>query len=411
MQGQIGRVRSLAEKCGIGAILVISACSSKETPQGVAVISDSSGIAVVENRVGLSTDSCHISPEPRVRIGAVTGAGEYQLYSVSDATVLSDGAIAVLNRGTSEVRIYEPDGTFRRAFGREGQGPGEFRNVGTIDVLPGDTLVVGDYRPWRYQWFTEAGEYVRSMTPEPEFINVPWARAWLAPSVFVLGSRCCPPSDDRYVLTTLTLLRFSAEGQPLGDTIGEFPFRREGWLDRSLGYRGFPLFGAQTRVAGANGWLYIGTALEREIDVRDRRGSLVRLIRWTGPDRTVPPSAVEAYRQELLADRSEVSAGLHPYIEARASKDRPVSDRFPAHGVLLAGRGGDLWIHEYPRPDRPDQARSWLVFDPEGRFQCHADIPEGITPFEIGADFLLAEVTDDLDVEYVVRYPLRRPPQ
>lgn len=398
-----------ARICGIAATLAVCACSPKEAPPQVTVVQDSAGISVVENRVELSTDSCRVSAEPDVRIGEATGADEYQLYSVTDATVLSDGAIALLNRGSAEVRIYEPDGTFRLGFGREGEGPGEFRNLWQIEVLPGDTLVIGDYRPWRYQWFTTEGDYLEVLIPEPPFINTPRAAPWLAPDEFVLASTWGPPRSEQFEVTNLSLTRFTTAGEPVGDTIGVFPHSRRGWLSRELRYSGTALFAATTRVAGAEGRLYVGMAREREIEMRDATGSLLGFIRWSGPDRTVTASVVEAYRQELLAEANEASAAQQRLQEARVSDDRPVSERFPAHAGLWAGEEGDLWVHEYPRPDRPDQGREWLIFDREGRFQCHADIPEDLMLFEIGADYVLALIRDDLGVEYLGRYALTRP--
>lgn len=46
--------------------------------------------------------------------------------------------------GAKQIWVFDPDGAFIRALGGEGEGPGEFRGIGRIEVLPGDTLVVYD---------------------------------------------------------------------------------------------------------------------------------------------------------------------------------------------------------------------------------------------------------------------------
>jgi len=53
--------------------------------------------------------------------------------------------------------------------------------------------------------------------------------------------------------------------------------------------------------------------------------------------------------------------------------------------------------------------RIWLVFGAEGRLECDAILPEGLDVHEFGPDHLLGAQRDDLDLEHLVRYALRRP--
>jgi hypothetical protein len=45
-----------------------------------------------------------------------------------------------------EVWVFDQEGTFIQTIGREGEGPGEYRSIRRIDVLPGDTLELFDVR-------------------------------------------------------------------------------------------------------------------------------------------------------------------------------------------------------------------------------------------------------------------------
>ena len=84
---------------------------------------------------------------------------------------LSDGSVAVLDRVSAEIRIFDPDGRHVRSMGRRGEGPGEFRSAWKLWVLPGDTLWAGEYRPWRYNVFTRDGQWVRAVQMNPIYGN------------------------------------------------------------------------------------------------------------------------------------------------------------------------------------------------------------------------------------------------
>ena len=88
--------------------------------------------------------------------------------------------------------------------------------------------------------------------------------------------------------------------------------------------------------------------------------------------------------------------------------DMPLVERFPAFRMLLTDPLDHLWVREATLPgiDRP--APLWTVFDPEGRALGFIETPDGLTVFEIGADYLLGRMTDDVGVESVQVWALER---
>ena len=54
-------------------------------------------------------------------------------------------------------------------------------------------------------------------------------------------------------------------------------------------------------------------------------------------------------------------------------------------------------------PELPDR---WRVFDSAGVWLGDVTVPSGFYPYQIGDDWILGSETDELDVEYVVVYPL-----
>ena len=76
-----------------------------------------------------------------MRIGAIDGQEHYMFHQVRSLGVSTSGTIVVLNSGSSEVRVFESDGTFRHAFGRSGSGPGEFSSSAVVRVSSEQILV------------------------------------------------------------------------------------------------------------------------------------------------------------------------------------------------------------------------------------------------------------------------------
>jgi hypothetical protein len=52
------------------------------------------------------------------------------------------GRYYLLEKGGASVLVFDNSGTYMMAFGRSGMGPGEFRNLSELYIVPGDSLVV-----------------------------------------------------------------------------------------------------------------------------------------------------------------------------------------------------------------------------------------------------------------------------
>ncbi|WP_425153655.1 hypothetical protein [Candidatus Palauibacter sp.] len=76
-------------------------------------------------------------------------------------------------------------------------------------------------------------------------------------------------------------------------------------------------------------------------------------------------------------------------------------ESWPAFSEILSDRAGHLWVRGY-------RTAAWTVFDPEGRVQGLIETPPGLRIFEIGEDYLLGWVYDELGVEYVQLWSLSR---
>jgi hypothetical protein len=89
-----------------------------------------------------------------------------------------------------------------------------------------------------------------------------------------------------------------------------------------------------------------------------------------------------------------------------------VFDQLPRHATLpffdelLIDRVGNAWVRDYALAR--DSAHAWQVFDRDGRLIGAIQTPSSMRILDIGADYLLATTTDELGVERVRKYELRK---
>ena len=86
----------------------------------------------------------------------------------------------------------------------------------------------------------------------------------------------------------------------------------------------------------------------------------------------------------------------------------PVSLYFPAFASIMSDRTGHLWVEEYEVVGEEVDGALWTVFDPDGHVLGFVETPDGIEIFEIGEDYILARIVDEMGVESVQLWPLER---
>ena len=73
--------------------------------------------------------------------------------SFRGVAVDEQGFIFVADSGNNRIQIFNPDGTFLRAFGRWGQNDGEFKGLEGIAVNSKGNILVADRENHRIQIF------------------------------------------------------------------------------------------------------------------------------------------------------------------------------------------------------------------------------------------------------------------
>ena len=103
------------------------------------------------------------------RVGSVTGEAWEQFGNVRALGFDGTGRLYVYDNQAARITVVGPGGEFLRAFGRSGEGPGEFRSADGLAVLRDGRVVIGDLGHRAYQIFDAHGDFERMvrMAPEP----------------------------------------------------------------------------------------------------------------------------------------------------------------------------------------------------------------------------------------------------
>ena len=394
------RTPSLVPAC----ILLFASCATEAATPERFTVRDSAGITIVESLLDQATPFCTVGTEPTVTIGTTEGAPEHQLYRTFGAARLGDGRMAVVNQGSQELRFYDSTGVYLGASGGAGDGPGEFRNMFTLAVLPGDTLWVGDQWPWSWEVFAPDGQWVRSAVPTPLHANRSSAGVLDDGRTVVVPRIPEETPVGRFVPRRMIVLLHAADGT-LQDTIGVYEDAREGKFEDVPMLVISPLFESAVRMVAGGSNVILARTSTPELRVHEVADTvrLVRIIRWSAEPRRVTSQDVAAERDRI---RSLYSGD--EYVEPLTRDARPVATHLPLFSSLVRGRDGRIWVRGYRHPAE-ESDDEWLIFGAEGELQCRLIIEPFEQLPEFGSDYILVMKRDELDVERIYLYALREP--
>ncbi len=123
-----GRVALLS-----GAVLALAGCGGEGAPPGTTwagTVDTVEGVLVVSNTAEpILTGDSGWRLEEELSIGVIEGDPDYQFGGIAAMEVDARGTVYVADQQARRVAIYDSAGVFQVAFGRQGEGPGEFRGA------------------------------------------------------------------------------------------------------------------------------------------------------------------------------------------------------------------------------------------------------------------------------------------
>lgn len=381
-------------------ILLLAACGGTAPRDPDVVTRDSAGIAIIESSQpawGTATPWV-VDASPILTIGSADGEEPYLLHGVTGAVRLDDGSIVVLDL-SRELRQFDSTGTFMRAAGRPGPGPGEFDGVSRMGRCGTGALWVGT--PSRLSiWGSDL--HFRREFRLPKRAMSPIICFGGAGLVVQQGTGSDMDAQPPNQIVTDSLDLF------LVDSLGlhEQHFQRIPLKGRVLvhldggGVSFLHPLGHTAALAPAGSLMAVTDGRSFAIRSYGSDGALRRIVR--GP--IEPLALTDSMRQRYFAARLGGPARQEREWLARAGN--PMPDATPAYEALIADADGFLWARRFTIPG--DDMQRWGVFGPDGPFLGYVALPAGLDVLEIGADYVLGKVQDSLGVERVLEFRLNK---
>jgi hypothetical protein len=348
------------------------------------------------------------SLEPELRLGALDGP--YAFAALGPVVVSPRTGNVFVGESPGHILAFDSTGKKLSAFGRVGDGPGEFRNLADIYWSEGH-IVAFDAGSSRVSWFTEDGGLVESRRIEPDphsgagMHASPWAP--LGDGAFVGMVQQNLP-DGKLMQLHVRLLRMDERGND--SILDQFP--DVGRHFRTADGIWIPIPMVPGAHYAADPWGSTVVVVHQYAPQSEDSGTFrVRRIGADGKlvfSRTygyTPSPISEEYMEEFFETRREGAQrfGLST-SEMERIVNRYVPDFFTPIREVRAGVDGSIWL----RRQTEDTDEAWWVLNRRGDLVAQLHPPQGLRIRYVDAETVWGIELDSLGVNYLVKYGIVR---
>jgi len=394
------------------AAVLLSACTGDATREATTLSVDtlSDGTVVVNNSIqGLwETDpGARWRITEDLRIGSAIAEGPDAFGDVGHLMIDELGRFWVADQQADEVRVFDAGGRFVRTVGGRGEGPGEFLDIGEIFPGPNGEVWIDDETMERFEVFDTSGARIGGYNRDSRF----WGGKWTDEGLLLsLGPH--PESLELEGVYTVYRRGSGSLLEPEGRVL-EMPvpppdppmvqFKSpDGRAVRTIP----PPFSPTRRwVLGSewDAWYTNGRDLGGRYEIHridlESGDTLLTIAQW--------------FEAVQVSDSMRAAALMSLWGEF-AWSERPSENEWrkvpgvypPVHSVYRSG-DGTIWV----RRAVGDGVDGFDVFDGGGRYLGRPEGPDGLFGMSvrwISGDYVYAVDTDELGVDYVVRFAILR---
>src|SRR5687767_8214378 len=350
----------------------------------------------------------NVSVIREIRIGEVEGAQEYTFGRISGVAAGTDGSIFVLDQSVPVVRQYTAAGRHVRDFGKRGQGPGELSRPEVIAVS-NDRLIVRDMGNKRFVVYSLTGS-------APQHMDYPSNAAGQWPIIVHANNAVSNRFSVRRAADPFVpvILRYNPDGS-VRDTVDIPRFAPDPPMLEVRAGGGFASYSIAYWPSAI--WTY--TSDHRFVGGDPSRYTvfIVDGRKVTRIDRTakqVPVSASERAARKLQTE-SNIRSANNPDYKWNGPAIPSVK---PFYKSLLVDGDQRIWVHlSTPSITVPPEksgaaplyreAVLYEVLSAGGQFLGQVRFPDTFRMHYARGDSVWGTESDELGVQYVVRYRLQ----
>jgi hypothetical protein len=312
-------------------------------------------------------------------IGNDTSRENYWFGFLNSLDVDASGNIYTVDPKNIRIRIFAPDGSLVKAFGREGQGPGEFSGPGGIIAAPDGSILVSDVLNGRISYFTREGVHLK------DTLYGTYRIADLAVDGHsdLIATHAQAPSGGQQ---TWELIKFDRDLKLLMTVHSiSIPFKPR--VVNLIPDRLFFAVAGEGRLA----WMVSNDYAVQVVDASGK--TVMKVFKEHAPKKFTVED-----REKIIKSRFPTT--VPPQLEF------VFPDFFPAASGLMADDKGRIYVRTYETDGRGGVAVD--VFDPAGIYIARFFVPEGEDDVTIRNDKLYSIVNDPASGNPLVkRYALK----
>lgn len=381
-------------------VTTLASCTGERVADAPYTRTDSMGIEIVESHAPAWGSTAPVmDPVPQVRIGSEV-PGPYQFAYVLDGLLLANGDIVVAEVVAGEIRRFSSTGEHSATYGKQGEGPGEFRGLYTVLEHRGDSLLAWDGRLRRGTIFSRS-----SGVAPPRVVSGRYEGNFQAFGSTENGSLLfySPGSGFRrdlnpgrqWILTDILAMDLD-DGRV--DTIAKLPDR-----ERVVGLDGNAPMLVPLRYAiqavGRDGF-YWATPDKYEIGFYDPNGNLQRILRRPIQPRAVEPTMIAQYVEEQVQRVARTQGDEAAAATRELYQSESYGEEIPLFASAFVDRDQRLWVSESEWPSEAFPTR-WSIFSTEGIWLGDLEAPERVRVLDALGSTVLGVWHDELDVQHV----------
>ena len=343
---------------------------------------------------------------PILEVTGTSSSGAVTFGYAAGGTRLSDGKLLVADRAESNIRVLDATGKLVRTVGRAGDGPGEFQSMIWAGRCGPDSLLVWDLRRRQASMIGASGAVARQFSvPTGDTAQSPFHFSCSSRGAMIYrGSprpvRAPNPQNPSIVGIVSAVYRIRPDGA-VSERLGDIPAGEAVAMASPSGGRG-----AVPRPLGRTASI---AALDDAVVFSSADSAIVTIVRSNGRASHALPIVLRAPTQAEFDEAVQATASLVPSAMRQAMAAQiatiPKPERLPPVSALFVDSEGLIWVQTTPPGGK---AVDFLVMNPAGNIVARAQVPLGMTVFEIGKDYVLGSYTDAADEMHVAVLRLRR---